>query len=102
MDCNAKEFQSSLAKALQRYLGEFGYIDASPRIIKTTDFGTFILRVARGQERKAILALAFIKELNGTDTGIYTLKTSGTVLTLSDYVVKTSPMAENARKMDKD
>ena len=48
----------------------------------------FILRIQRNSEDSTILALSFIKSINGKSTGIYTIKTSGTMKSLKELLIK--------------
>ncbi|MEM0094751.1 MAG: Rpp14/Pop5 family protein [Candidatus Micrarchaeaceae archaeon] len=84
-DCDSRTLEEEICKGLLSFMGAKSYSKASPRIVKTMGRDSFILRVARGSEREVILALAFIKELRGAKTGIYTLKTSGTIKSAESY-----------------
>lgn len=92
LDPADKSFQAALSDGVLRYLGEFGYIDASPKVVRTAQNGNFMLRVSRGSEAAVTLALAFVKELGGAEVGFYTIKTSGTLLSLHGK----KPRASNA------
>jgi RNase P/RNase MRP subunit POP5 len=72
------DFENRMALAL----GELHYADANPKIVRQCNPRTFIIRVNRGHEPKAILALSFIKEINRDPVGFYTIKTSGTIRSL--------------------
>ena len=82
LDPSDKSFQAALSEGMSRYMGEFGYVDASPKVVRTAANGSFMLRVNRGTETAVTLALAFVKALDGTEIGFYTIKTSGTLLSL--------------------
>jgi len=69
----------SFINELSKYIGIFGLAELSPYFIKSINERTFIFRVARGGERRFILALSFIK-LNGV--AFYSLLTSGTIKSL--------------------
>lgn len=93
LDSSDKEFQAALSEGMLRYLGEFGYVDASPKVVRTAANGSFMLRVNRGTEAAVTLALAFVKELDGTEIGFYTIKTSGTLLSLHGKSSRSAPRA---------
>lgn len=78
-----------IINSTQRQIGELGHIEMHPKIIMQYNERAFIMRVNRGSERKAMLALAFIKEINGKRIGLYTIKTSGTIHSLTEYCKKT-------------
>ncbi len=72
---------------LHSLLGSFGQLDASPRIVAQYSPNLVAIRVNRGFEGDVILALAFVKSVGGSRTGLYTLKTSGTLRSLLDYSI---------------
>ena len=69
----------SLKGQMLSFLGELPYFKANPQVAAQWSDRVFVLRVNRGYERNAILALSFIKNLDGRKVGFYTIRTSGTV-----------------------
>ncbi|MDE1768465.1 MAG: Rpp14/Pop5 family protein [Candidatus Micrarchaeota archaeon] len=89
MDSKDVSTAHSLLSAVAKQVGESGYIELNPRLPFQYHSSTFIMKVNRGSERRAILALSFIKEVNGKRLGLYTIKTSGTIRTLIEYCKRT-------------
>lgn len=75
--------QRGLENGIIRALGTVGYSYSNPKIMHT-DGNHFILRIQRSSEDSIILALSFIKNINGKTVGIYTTKTSGTMKSLKE------------------
>ncbi len=75
--------QRSLETGVMHFLGTVGYSYSNPKIMYA-DGNHFILRIQRSSEDSIILALSFIKNINGKTTGIYTTKTSGTMKSLKE------------------
>ena len=75
----SKEEQRSLGDGIARVIGEFGYMNSSPKLIKQLNNKVFIIRTSRGGEDHVILALSFIKQLNGREMGFYTIRESGSI-----------------------
>ena len=86
-DMSSAANQKALESRLINTLGTLGYSYANPKILPVSD-RQFILRVQRNTEEHMIIALSFIKEINGTRTGIYTIKTSGTIKSLRQSFIK--------------
>ncbi|MDE1874154.1 MAG: Rpp14/Pop5 family protein [Candidatus Micrarchaeota archaeon] len=75
----------ALRAGTKAFLGELTYFKANPQITAQLENRFFVIGVNRGYERSVVLALSFIKELDGRRVGFYTLKTSGTIRSLKDY-----------------
>lgn len=72
---------SGFESEMLRILGQVSYTRTAPKVV--AQYGNlFAVRVNRGFERGLVLASAFAR-VNGI--GFRTLKTSGTLRTLSDY-----------------
>ncbi len=78
-DLVSKEGQRGLSDGLARALGDIGYMNSSPRVMHQVARNAFIMRVARGEEGNVVLALSFIKQLNGSELGFYTIRASGSI-----------------------
>ncbi len=79
---------SSLAlNGLMRFLGEEQYANANPRLIRQYGSRMYALRVNRGTERRAVLGLAFVRSA-ADSAGLYTIKTSGSMHSISEYASK--------------
>lgn len=85
------EISRALLNSTDRLIGEVGHAELNPKLVFQYNDRVFIMRVNRGAERKAILALAFIKEVAGKKLGLYTIKTSGTIRSLVGYCERTYP-----------
>ena len=79
--------QRALEAEIMRVLGTVGYSYSNPKIMLARN-NQFILRIQRSSEDSIVLALSFIKSINGTTTGIYTIKTSGTIKSLKELLLK--------------
>ncbi len=64
---------------VEKIMGIRNYSSSHLRIAKVTDERYFIAKMDRGQECHFILASAFIKKINGINTGLQTIKTSGAI-----------------------
>ena len=73
---------TDLKGELYRFLGEKQYMESNLFPLKQLDDKRFIVRVSRGAEKHAILALSFVKKIGPSEIGFYTLKTSGTIRSL--------------------
>ncbi len=74
-----------LNAGLMRIMGELSYSEANPRVVSQCAPDLFIIRVNRGFEKRLILSLSFVKEVNGKRLGFCTVKTSGTIKSLLEY-----------------
>jgi RNase P/RNase MRP subunit POP5 len=74
-----------ISNAIKKEIGEIGYSIASPKIMLQFNESVFIMRVNRGHEGDIILALSFIKKLDGKSIGLYSIKVSGTIRKLLDF-----------------
>ncbi len=84
-----KQTSSSFLSAMHKQVGEMGHAEMNPKPAYQYNPNVFIIRVNRGSERKAILALSFVKDVNGSKIGFYTIKMSGTIRTLIEYCKNT-------------
>lgn len=78
---NEKAFEGGLYNAMQKELGNL-YFKANPKVVKYIDERRFVLRVGLDGYKIAIASLAFIKVVNDTEVGLYTLGASGTIRAL--------------------
>ena len=78
-----------LKTQMQSFLGELPYFKANPQIASQWNSRVFAICVNRGYERNAILALSFIKKLDGKRIGFYTIKTSGSMRSIKNTCRKT-------------
>jgi RNase P/RNase MRP subunit POP5 len=82
IDVNDAYTAEKLKRGIQSFMGQLPYFKANPQISAQLDGRTFILSMNRGYDRNVVLALAFVKSLDGKKIGFYTLKTSGTIKSL--------------------
>lgn len=75
---DARSFDS-LKSQMSSFLGHLPYFKANPQIAGQWSDRVFVMKVNRGYERNAILALSFIKNLDGKKVGFYTIRSSGTI-----------------------
>jgi RNase P/RNase MRP subunit POP5 len=83
IDTGNKDTAYEIIKALTAELGAIGYVEAMPKIVYQVGDRSFIIRTNRGREGAVILAFSFIKNISGRKIGFYTLKTSGTIRSLT-------------------
>ncbi len=79
--------QAELQTRIMQVLGTIGYSYSNPKIMFAGE-KQFILRVQRSSEESTVLALSFIKSINGRKLGICTIKTSGTIKSLKEALLK--------------
>lgn len=91
VDLSLRRNEDELKEKLRDFMGETDYSKANPRAIAQLDGSSFIISVNRGSERSLVLAVSFVKELDGRSIGLYTIKISGTVRSLKDYFAKIHP-----------
>ena len=87
IDFNDPANQRALESGIMHALGTLNYSYSNPKMMLATE-KQFILRIQRNSEDSTILALSFIKSINGKTTGIYTIKTSGTMKSLKEQLIK--------------
>ncbi len=87
-DTREASLSSGLISSMHKQIGEMGHAELNPKIVYQYNDCVFVMRINRGFERKAILALSFLKEINGRRLGLYTIKTSGTIRSLLSYCKK--------------
>ena len=74
---------AGLKGELYRFFGEKQYMESNLFPLKQLTDKKFIIRVSRGTEKHAILALSFVHKIGPSEIGFYTLKTSGTIRALT-------------------
>ncbi len=84
LDMSDRQAQSDLTEGISKAIGHIGSANTAPKVMAQTTQRSFILRVSRGTEGDATMALAFVKELGGKETGLYTIRTSGSIKKLKD------------------
>lgn len=82
IDLADRRLWDELRGAIAKFIGEKDYADSNITFIKQVDPTKFLLRTSRGAEKKIVLALCFVKQINAQEVGFYTLKTSGTIRSL--------------------
>jgi RNase P/RNase MRP subunit POP5 len=80
---NRKGFETELCMELLHKIGEISYFRANPKIIKFIGSDKFILKCNLAKYKDTVIALTFIKRINGADVGFYTLNASGTIRALN-------------------
>lgn len=78
-----------LKREMLAFLGQLPCFKANPQVAAQLNDRVFVMSVNRGYEASAILALSFIKKLNGKKVGFYTIRTSGTIRSIRNYFSKT-------------
>ena len=84
IDLSDRQVQADLSEGISRVIGNIGHVNASPKVMAQLNPRLFILRVSRGFEGDVIIALAFTKEIKGSEIGLYTIRTSGSMLRLKE------------------
>lgn len=84
-DIDASAFSNSISNEIMRFMGELAYSEVNPRIVAQYTPRLFVIKINRSFEDRLILASSFVKQINGTKIGLYTLKTSGTIKSLMIY-----------------
>lgn len=74
--------ERALYKELIRVIGEEEYPIVNPRFVKAIDSQHFIIRSSAEGQGKLVLALAFMRAMNGKPNAFYTLGASGTIRAL--------------------
>lgn len=77
-----REFETGLFKELLHNIGEATYFRAHPKIMKFVGSNRFVLKCTLAKYKEVVIALTFIKRLNGREIGFYTLNASGTIRAL--------------------
>lgn len=72
----------ALKQAVLSLVGQLGYYDISPKLVSLIDSKHFVVRCRLQGYERMLLASALIKRLGETETGLYTLKSSGTIKAL--------------------
>ena len=83
-----KAAERSLKAGIRAFMGEAAYFRANPRVAAQLSDTVFAVSCNRGCEREVILALAFTKDVGPVRTGLFTIKTSGTMRSLKSHFEK--------------
>ena len=83
-----KSVETALRGGLRGIMGEANFFRANPRVTSQLSETVFIMSVNRGFERELVVGLSFMKELNHSKVGFYTIKTSGTIKSLKECFEK--------------
>lgn len=84
-DIDAASQGKAIGKEMMQFMGELHYSQANPRIMAQYNSRMFAIQSSRGHEKQVMLALSFVKNLNGRKIGLYTIKTSGSIKTLENF-----------------
>ncbi len=82
LNTEKEELDRELKQAVLALTGQLGYYDISPKLVSVVDSRHFVIRCKLKGYEKMLLASALIKRLGATETGLYTLKSSGTIKAL--------------------
>lgn len=74
----------ALRNGMLAFMGQLPYFKTNPQVVAQFSDSVFVVSVNRGYERDALLALSFIKDLEGRKLGFYTIRISGTMRSLRD------------------
>ncbi len=85
-----EDFERELNKAILDVVGQINFHKVNPKIIEFIDSRRFIIRVGLYGTEDTILAFSMIKRLVGGSIAFYTLRSSGTLKSLRNYVEKKS------------
>jgi RNase P/RNase MRP subunit POP5 len=81
------ELDRALKQAVLSLVGQLGYYDISPKLVSLVDGKHFVVRCRLKGYERMLLASALVKRLGATETGLYTLKSSGTIKALMKDIV---------------
>lgn len=79
INMDSKDTIIKFCTSIEKIMGVRNYSSSHLRIAKVIDEKHFIVKMDRGQEAHFTLATSFIKQVNGTSTGLQTIKTSGAI-----------------------
>lgn len=82
---DANLFWKEIAREIMRFMGELSYSQSNPRMAAQYSPRLFVIQTRRSYERQVMLALAFVRQLNEGKIGMFTIKSSGTIRSLSEY-----------------
>lgn len=91
-----KAVEHSLKAGIRAFMGEATYFRSNPRVAAQLSDNVFAISCNRGCERSVILALAFTKDIGPIRTGLFTIKTSGTMRSLKSHFEKLYEKGESA------
>jgi len=72
-------FSNALLDSIRGEIGSLEYAKAGIRIVSGLGDRFFVIKVNRGYENGVMIALSFVKNMQGRKIGFYTLKTSGAI-----------------------
>ena len=87
LDFSDRGLLEAFLEALRVEMGGVEYVKANPKIVNYGDAG-FVIRVNRGFEDSVVLAVSFVKVVNGKRVGFYTFGVSGAIKNLKEKRVK--------------
>ncbi len=79
LDVGDKVVSNKIISLLCAEIGAIGYVRGHPKVVCRAGERAFIVRVNRGYEGGIALAFSFIKDLDGSPVGFFTLRTSGSL-----------------------
>lgn len=82
LNMEKEELDHAIKQAVLSLVGQLGYYDISPKLVFIVDSKHFVVRCRLQGYEKMLLASALIKRLGAAGTGLYTLKSSGTIKAL--------------------
>ena len=89
-------FSKALHREIMSCFGQLHYFKGSFRIMEFPSGNFFIIRSSLNEYENLIRAFALIKKLGGDDAAFYTLRSSGTIKALKQYLGKMQKDAEGA------
>lgn len=89
-------FSKALHREIMSCFGQLHYFKGSFRIMEFPGSNFFIIRSSLNEYENLIRALALIKKLEGNDAAFYTLRSSGTIKALKQYLDKMQNDVEGA------
>ncbi len=82
--------EREILSEVMKVIGELEYSQANPKIASQYTPRLFTIKVNRGYEENMVLALAFVRQIDGKKISLCSLKTSGTIKSLMLYSRKLS------------
>ncbi|MHB1829931.1 MAG: Rpp14/Pop5 family protein [Candidatus Micrarchaeaceae archaeon] len=91
LDTENKAVSHKIIALLCAEVGALGYVRGHPTIVRRLGDRSFIIRINRGYEGDVALAFSFVKDMDGSPVGFFTLRTSGSMKKLVGIYKRAGP-----------
>ena len=79
-------FKKGLYTELVKCAGQLSYHRMNPHLVGFLDSNRFIIRASLDGTPAIVASLAFVKSVNSVENAFYTLRSSGTLRALREYI----------------